>query len=192
MPRNINWPTREEWQAKGEYAARTQCYTWQRVSTDPAEWLTADELTEARSLAVAVVKATRTALTRAGRGNERPALNEHGRAAARDWADVNDLTYDWGRITSTASSVGAAPEQTARLAALSAAMVGRRDNAADEALETAIAREVAERATEEGWQKEVQRRARIDRGPMLTTITVHGDGTSTVGDPEPYREPGRR
>ena len=91
MPRTANWPSREEWAAKAEHYVRTQCYTWQRVSTEPSDWLTPAELAEARALAVAIVKATRTALTRAGRGNERSDLNAHGREAAQDWNDAMDL-----------------------------------------------------------------------------------------------------
>lgn len=189
MPRTINWPTREEWAAKAEHATRTQCYTWQRVSADPADWLTTDELDEARALAVAVVKATRTALTRAGRGNERSTLNAHGREAACDWAEVNDLSYAWGHIVSIAQSVQAVPEQTDRLAALGGQMVQRRDEAAKAAEEMAVADAIASRKTDAGWAKELERRARIERGPMVTTTTVHADGSTTTTGPVPYNPP---
>lgn len=189
MPRTIGWPSREEWVAKAEHYARTQCYTWQRVSTEPSDWLTPAELVEARALAVAVVKATRTALTRAGRGNERPDLNAHGREAAQDWSDVNTLVFCWGQIARIARSVEAAPEKVERLSALSAQMVDSRDKAAQEAEDKAVADTIASRNSDAGWAKELERRARVERGPQLTTITVYEDGSSTVSEPVPFRPP---
>jgi hypothetical protein len=189
MPRTIKWPTREEWAAKAEHATRTQCYTWQRVSADPAEWLTDEELAEARELTVAIVKATRTALTRAGKANLRPTLNAHGRDAARDWADVQQLSFDWGRIVTLARSVEAATDQVARLSALAALMAQRRDAAASAAEEEAVARAIATRNSDSGWAKELERRARIERGPMLTVHTIHEDGTGTTSAPVPYDPP---
>lgn len=191
MPRTANWPSREEWAAKAEHATRTQCFTWQRVSSDPDAWLTADELAEARSLAIAVVKVTRTALTKAGRANERGDLNAHGREAAESW-DVNDLNYCWKSINRIATSVDAAPEKTQRLAALSTQMIDSRDQAAQQAEDQAIAEVIARRNSDAGWAKELERRARFERGPQLTTITVHEDGSSTVSGPEPYIEPQHR
>lgn len=191
MTRTINWPTREEWAARAEHAERTSCYTWQRVSSEPSAWLSDTELTEARALAVKVVRATRTALTRAGRADERPTLNGYGRDAAIDWAEINDLTYNWGQIASIARSVEAAPEQVARLSELCTQMTQRRDDAAKAAEDAAIARTVAERNTDTGWAKELERRARIERGPMLTTITIEPDGSSTVSGPVPYNPPFR-
>jgi hypothetical protein len=188
MPRTVNWPSREEWVAKAEHATRTQCFTWQRVSSDPDAWLSADELTEARSLAVAVIKATRTALTKAGRAAERADLNAHGREAAESW-DVNELNYCWKSITRMASSVAAAPEQTWRLKALSTQMIEARDEAAQDAEDKAVAEAIARRNSDAGWAKELERRARFERGPQITTVTVHEDGSSTVSGPEPYIEP---
>lgn len=191
MSRTISWPSREEWVAKAEHYARTQCYTWQRVSTEPSDWLTPAELDEARALAVAIVKATRTALTRAGRGNERPDLNTHGREAAQDWNDVNTLVFCWGQIARIARSVEAASEKVERLAALSAQMVDSRDKAAQTAEDKAVAETIASRNSDAGWAKELERRARVERGPQITTITVHADGSSTVSEPKPYQEPTR-
>ncbi|MEV8474869.1 hypothetical protein [Streptomyces sp. NPDC051173] len=187
MPRTINWPAREEWQAKAEQYIRTQCYPWQRVSEDPATWLAADELAEVRALAVTVVKATRAALTRAGRGNERAGLNEHGRSVARDWADIGELSYGLSHIVCIARSVNAASEQVERLVCLAGVMVERRDQAAEADLKAAVEREVAERATDEGWAKELKRREGVECGPQITTITVHEDGTSTVSAPVPFQ-----
>jgi hypothetical protein len=192
MPRTANWPSREEWAAKAEHAARTQCFTRQRVSAEPHEWLTADELTEARSLAVDVVKATRTALTKAGRAAERSDLNAHGREAAEDWADVNALSFCWRQITRIANSVDATPEETERLAALAAQMIDKRDRAAQAAEDQAVAEAIARRNIDAGWAKELERRARFERGPQITTITVHEGGSTTVSGPEPYIEPHRR
>ncbi|MFC8447619.1 hypothetical protein [Kitasatospora sp. NPDC057223] len=59
------WPTREEWAAKAEYSVRTACLPNERVSNKPADWLTADELDEARTLIPAIVKAARAGLNRA-------------------------------------------------------------------------------------------------------------------------------
>ncbi|MFD4596742.1 hypothetical protein ACFWPQ_01790 [Streptomyces sp. NPDC058464] len=192
MPRTAIWPSREEWAAKAEHATRTQCYTWQRVSTEPSDWLTPAELDEARTLAVAIVKATRAALTRAGRGNERPDLNAHGREAAQDWNDVNTLVFCWGQIARIARSVEAAPEKVERLTVLSTQMVAGRDKAAQEAEEKAVADAIATRNSDAGWAKELERRARFERGPQITTITVYEDGSSTVSEPQPYIEPRRR
>lgn len=189
MPRTINWPTREEWAAKAENATRTQCHTWERVSTEPTAWLTEEELAEARALTVTIVKAARTGLTRAGHSDMRPIINAHGRNAAQDWADVQDLSFDWERIVSIASSVGAAHDQVVRLYELRGRMVRRRDEAAQAAEDKAVADAIAARNSDAGWVKELQRRARIERGPMLTTITIEADGSSTVSGPVPYNPP---
>jgi len=192
MPRTANWPSREEWAAKAEQYARTQCFSWERVSSEPSDWLTPAELDEARTLAAAIVKATRAALTRAGRGNERPDLNAHGREAAKDWTDVNGIAYSWKRIARIARSVEAAPEKVERLTALSTQMTDSRDKAAQAAEEKAVADTIASRNSDAGWAKELERRARFERGPQLTTITVYGDGSTETSGPEPYIEPRRR
>jgi hypothetical protein len=188
MPRTANWPSREEWVAKAEHATRTQCFTWQRVSSDPDAWLSSAELTEARSLAVVVVKAIRTALTKAGRAAERTDLNVHGREAAETW-DVSELNYCWKSITRMANSVAAVPEQAQRLADLSTQMVETRDEAAQAAEDKAVAEAIARRNSNAGWVKELERRARFERGPQLTTVTVFEDGSTETSGPEPYIEP---
>lgn len=191
MTRTANWPSREEWAAKAEHATRTQCHTWQRVSDEPSKWIAGDELAEAHGLAVAVVKATRTALSKAGRGAERADLNAHGREAAEDCADVNALSFCWKQIARIATSVDAAPEKTERLTALAAQMIGNRDQAAQAAEDKAVAEAIARRNSDAGWAKELERRARFERGPQLTTITVFEDGSTEVSGPEPYIEPRR-
>lgn len=57
-------------------------------------------------------------------------------------------------------------------------------------MQAAIAREVANRNSDEGWARELQRRERVRRGPTVTTIAVHADCTSTVGETRPFRMPG--
>lgn len=166
------WPTRSEWIAKAEQSVSTQCYLWQRVTADPAAWLTADELTEARALAVSVVKATRTALTKAGRANERYGLNSYGRDAAMQYADTNDLQLAWTRIIQVAESVQAAPQQTSRLVELASQMLTARDAAAEAALAEAIARTVVVRSSDEGWSKELERRASIEAGQHVTFYRI--------------------
>lgn len=59
------WPTREEWTAKAEYSVRTACLPNERVSSKPTDWLTANELDEARTLIPAIVKTARAGLNRA-------------------------------------------------------------------------------------------------------------------------------
>lgn len=59
-----------------------------------------------------------------------------------------------------------------RLAALEAKYLRLRKQAAQEALDAAIAAAVAERNSDEGWAKELRRRARIDDGPTINA-TVH-------------------
>lgn len=162
--------TAAEWIADAEHYVRTSCYATQRVSGRPDEWLTDTELAEARTLAPIVVRATRTALSKAGRGNERLGLNSYGRRAASEYADVDELGNAWGQILTYARSVDAAPEQAARLAHLGAEMAGRRDRAAAEALTAAIAREVERRNTDGAWERELERRASIAAGPLVTRI----------------------
>lgn len=62
------------------------------------------------------------------------------------------------------------PDQDAlaRLADLEAKYDRFRNQAADYALAEAIEREVAKRNSDEGWAKELERRARIDGGPLIT------------------------
>lgn len=189
MTRTINWPTREEWQAKAEHAARTSCFAHERVSDDPSDWLSGQELADGHSLAAKVVRATRIALGKAGRGNDRYALNDANRRTRTDYATFNDVAYGWAEIARTARSVDVLPEATEQLGALAEKMQSARDEAAQAAEEQAVAKAVAERATDEAWEKELKRRARVERGPQLTTITVHEDGSSTVSGPVPFRPP---
>ncbi|MEV8638959.1 hypothetical protein AB0395_45625 [Streptosporangium sp. NPDC051023] len=58
-------------------------------------------------------------------------------------------------------------EALARLAELEAKYGRLREQAAQDALDAAIARTVAERNSDEGWARELERRARIDGGPVV-------------------------
>lgn len=162
--------TAVDWIADAEHYVRTSCYATQRVSARPEEWLTETELAEARILAPIVVRATRTALSKAGRANERTSLNAYGRRAASEYADVDELGHAWGQILTYAHSVNAAPEQADRLNHLAGEMAARRDRAAAEALAAAIQREVERRNADGAWERELERRASIAAGPLVTRI----------------------
>lgn len=191
MPRTINWPTREEWAAKAEHAERTSCFAHQRVPADPDHWLAEADYVEARAVAAKLVRTTRTTLGKTGRTADRADLNDANRAAINDYADVNDVTFGWSTIVRYARSADVLPVETERLDALKEAMRTARDTAAQAAEDAAVAQAMAERNTDAGWAKELERRARVERGPMLTTITIEQDGSSTVSGPVPYILPPR-
>jgi hypothetical protein len=189
MTRTINWPTRQEWQDKAEQSARTSCFARERVSSEPTDWISVDEMAEGRALAAKLVRATRIALGKAGRAGDRPSLNQWNRDALDEYATVDDVASGWWQIARYARSVDVMPEETDRLKGLSESMRQKRDAAAGNAEEEAVAKAIAERATDAAWEKELKRRARVERGPQLTTITVHEDGSSTVSEPVPFRPP---
>ena len=68
--RSVMDMSRDEWAADAQHRVRTECHAHQRVSADPADWLTADELTEARALGATLAKATRRALNTAARDHD--------------------------------------------------------------------------------------------------------------------------
>ncbi|MDF3141507.1 MULTISPECIES: hypothetical protein [unclassified Streptomyces] len=196
---------RDEWAAEAEHYVRTQCHTQDRVSNDPADWLTRAELEEAGAIAGQLVKASRRALNAAARGyggRTLPTWLRHARfnvsGAVRELTeaererDMNGQAYAWHRLQryaeEHAGDVTAAGR--ARLAELVAKMRDARDAAAEDALRVDVAREVARRNSDEGWAQELKRRERVRRGPTITTITVHADGSSTVSEPRPFRMPG--
>lgn len=119
-------------------------------------------------MAVAIVKATRTALTRVGRANERTSLNSYGRHVARDYVQVDELHLNCMRIITVARSVQAASDSVDRLGNLIDDMIGAREAAAEQAVTEAVAREVAKRSSVEGWNQELERRAQIDGGQHIT------------------------
>ena len=175
------WPSREEWAAKAEHSVRTACYPAQRVSNQPAAWLTAEQLTEAAGLVDQIVKAGRREINRrlrsTGSETERAALLGHRsqlNAAAREarqyLPEVDELAHAWGRILQVSRALGVAAEETRHLDALCCVMWQSRNDAAWEALQAAIDRTVAERNSDAGWAKELKRRARVEAGP---TVTIH-------------------
>ncbi|WP_030277169.1 hypothetical protein [Streptomyces sp. NRRL B-24484] len=190
MPRAIAWPTREQWQADAERAERTSRRAADRVPSAPADWLPPAELAEARRLAAVVVRQARKALTAAGNAAHRPTLNEYGREAADADVTVSALTCAWRSILRIAEEQGelSTPE-TAQLHKVYEELTDSYYSGAQAAEDQAVRQAVEFRATEEAWQQELDRRARVERGPKVTTITVHADGTSTVSDPQPYRPP---
>lgn len=189
MTRAITWPTREEWQAEAEQSERTSCFPRQRVSSDPTDWISADEMDEGRKLAAKLVRATRIALGKADRVADRYDMNDWSRRAVDEDADVGDVASGWWQIARYARSVDVMPGAADRLTALSESMRQKRNSAADAAEEQAVAKAVVERATDEAWEKELKRRARVERGPQVAAITVHEDGSSTVSEPVPFRPP---
>ncbi|MFF0409114.1 hypothetical protein ACFYUY_01595 [Kitasatospora sp. NPDC004745] len=173
------WPAREEWAAKAEHYARSACYTDQRVSRFPLDWLTVDQLVEARRLVAEIVKATRTAINRAVRsaGDDtqrqvaldcRAQLNSANKTATALYQEVGMLAQAWAHIAGAARVMGAAGPATDRLDELATEMRTKRDAAARAALDDAVNREIARRNSDEGWAAELERRARIEAGPVIT------------------------
>jgi hypothetical protein len=176
------WPTREEWAAKAEHSVRTSCYTSQRVSDFPSEWLTFDQLMEARRLVASIVKATRPAINREARAARADADEERLRIVLGARAQLNDgnkyslalyreagrLAQAWTNIAGAARTAGTDGPEADRLNSLAVEMLANRDTAAKADLAAAIEREVAKRNSDEGWAAELERRARIDAGPVIT------------------------
>lgn len=196
------FPDRATWAAQAEHHVRTTCYPHQRVSPNPDTWLTPEELAEAHTAAAELVKATRralNALVRAAGGTAtrsvqdiRFSVSGASREATDPSADVDELRFAWERLIRYAREHGgpAAAATADRLTALTTRMRTARDTAGEEALQAAIAREVARRNSDEGWQQELDRRASIRRGPQVTTYTVRADGFTEATGPVPYRPRG--
>ncbi|MFF4283019.1 hypothetical protein ACFY0Z_30080 [Streptomyces kronopolitis] len=162
MPRTINWPTRAEWQEKAEQAEYTSCFPRERVSSSPSDWLTAAEIKEGRKLSAKVVRATRIALGKADRISDRDDMNDWNRRALDEDADVDAVASGWWHIARYARFADVLSESADRLTALADAMRQARDEAAEEATKKEVAEAVARRATDAAWDKELQRRARIE------------------------------
>jgi hypothetical protein len=173
------WPTREEWAAKAEQYVRTTCYTSQRVSRFPLDWLTSDQLIEARRLVAEIVKVTRREINRVVRTTEdgdeqqvalncRTQLNAANKTATALYKEADSLGQAWARICTSADVMGVASEQADQLAAIGTEMLQKRDDAAKAELDAAIEREKVKRASDEGWQQELERRASIEAGPTIT------------------------
>ncbi|EST18062.1 hypothetical protein [Streptomyces roseochromogenus] len=202
--RSVMDMSRDEWAAQAEQYARTQSHAQDRVSRDPADWLSPAELAEARALAAQLVKETRRALNAAARGHDKrtlPRWVRNGRLNVSDAVrelreaeqdtDMGGQAHAWFQLRRYAEEHAgdATVAARARLEELTDRMRTARDTAAQAALEDAIAREVARRNSDEGWEQELRRRERVRRGPTRTVITVHDDGTTTGGAPHPFRMP---
>lgn len=133
------------------------------------------------------------------------ALNEQQQ---RDWQKIQELrnarldigrrangqTYrlitwlrsplDYSVLSPVAAPFVPDQDELGRLADLEAKYASLRQSAADDALAAAIAREVAQRNSDEGWAKELERRARIDGGTHL--ITAGPSGTTTRDHPKEH------
>lgn len=80
------------------------------------------------------------------------------------------ITWELGRLYDNYPDITLPPDVVAavdRLRAIGLAVNARRTKEADRLVEEAVAAEVAKRATDEGWAKELGRRARIDDGPLV-------------------------
>jgi predicted transcriptional regulator len=95
-------------------------------------------------------------------------LNSSAKLVAGEYATTDNLLHGWSRVVVAAAKAGAGSADAGRLAELARKLRTGRDNAAEEALNASIAREVARRNSDDGWQEELERRARIDAGPVVT------------------------
>ena len=77
------------------------------------------------------------------------------------------------------------PDQEAlgRLADLEAKYASLRQQAADDALASAIARTIAERNSDEGWAQELERRARIAGNHVITPEPTDREATRAQDQP---------
>ncbi|MGP4008176.1 hypothetical protein [Streptomyces sp. 4N124] len=99
--------------------------------------------------------------------SDRLHLNGGLRRGTSDYATVDDINHSIGRVIDYALRYDAPASTVDRLAALVARLLQHRDGAAQTALDAAIREEVAKRNSDEGWAKELERRARIGRDPIL-------------------------
>ncbi|MFC5996916.1 hypothetical protein ACFQE5_22150 [Pseudonocardia hispaniensis] len=134
------WPTREQWAANAEKAVRHACYPHQRVPEDLHTWADQDDRD---LLARRAVEARR-------------ACNRIARTLAGDTTRVQLADID--------------REMTAiqMLVRLWDGVLAQRETATTQAVEDAVAREVARRQTDEAWERELRRRADIDKPWVIT------------------------
>lgn len=127
------WPSREEWIADAERSVRHSCYPSERVSERLDAWTDAAQREQLGHLA----RGARLAAGRAARAIEKP----HATLAdvSSELHRIEALLRVWRQVEARAAS------------------------AAEEALAVAIAQRIAYRQTDEAWQREVERRAEIDR-----------------------------
>lgn len=101
------------------------------------------------------------------------ALEELRRLTARAvragrWGTV---AWELGRVYDNYPAVTLPAEAAAavlRMRAIGEEISARRNAAANRMVDAAVAVEIERRATDEGWAKELERRARIDDGPLVT------------------------
>ncbi|MER6253648.1 hypothetical protein ABT224_20060 [Streptomyces sp. NPDC001584] len=197
------WPGREEWQERAEYAARTLCPPRDRLPAD-AVFSTATEDAEALALIRDAATRARPAVTAAiavlrGRLPDRPAagrgriawflnLDDAAEVVASELAQLESSRTRLARALRTGHQGEAleelrhiancpaveVPAEVAsalvRLAELAALATARCDQAAEEALQKAIAAEVARRRTDQAWGRELERRSRVEAGPVVVRI----------------------
>ncbi|MFJ2752708.1 hypothetical protein [Streptomyces sp. NPDC087297] len=197
------WPGREEWQARAEYAVRTWCPPRDRLPAD-AVFSTAAEEAEALTLvrdAAARARPAATAAIAVLRG-QLPGQPAAGRARIAWFLDLDDATeavaselaqlessrtrlaralrsghqgeaLEELRHIASCPTVEVPAEVTSclvRLSELAALAEARCNRAAEEALQKAIAAEVARRRTDEAWAHELERRDRVEAGPVVVRI----------------------
>ncbi|MGW5003206.1 hypothetical protein ACWEP8_36760 [Streptomyces hydrogenans] len=193
------WPSREEWQAKAEYAVRTGCTMYERLDRlqPDTDWRSLGEEIEEEELGTPAAAEMRTLLTaeiarlralfpeRPDRTRERgiwfcglegQAYNDacnlgalegmradvHRARREGNWAAV---TWQLGRLRNSYPEITLTESLLAahdRLTAISDSISGRRRQAAEAAEQAAADKEIARRATDEAWAKELERRDRID------------------------------
>jgi hypothetical protein len=108
------------------------------------------------------------------------ALEELRRLVARAVRDEHWHTVAWelGRVVDHCPAVALPAEVTAavlRMRAIGEEITARRAREANRLVDEAVAAEVARRESDEGWAKELERRARIER-PL---VTVHPIGAAS-------------
>ncbi|MFB7359637.1 hypothetical protein [Streptomyces gardneri] len=198
------WPSREEWQAKAEYAVRTGQTLYERLDRlqPDTNWWSLGEETELEELASTAAPEMRRLLTaeinrlrelmpeRPAPGRKRAAWFVALEGEAYDNAcnlgaleemrtDVQrarqkhawgGIVWHLGRIRSHYPAV-TLPEQllTAhdRMTELTASADERRKQAAIAAEQAAVDKEIARRATDKAWAKELERRATIDHPRII-------------------------
>ncbi|WP_435113358.1 hypothetical protein [Nocardiopsis synnemataformans] len=168
------WPERHEWEAAAEHYVRTMCDPRERVSRDVGRWLSYEETSDLHEQLYLVVKDTRCVLNRAARQAgpgpapvdvrvDRTLLSSGLRQTRRPYADVDDVLLGANSVMVVATRrLGKDNTELVRLTHQTQQLRTRRDTAAQAAVEEAVRREIARRATEEGWQTELSRRACID------------------------------
>lgn len=194
-----NWPSREEWQAKAEYAVRTACTKYERLDRAQPDtvWYSLAEDQEYETLAFGAAGTLRTLLTAEirelrrllpdrpktahQRGKWSAGLTEeayetainlgaleqiraelHRARTAKHWGTV---CWELGRLREHYSAIPLSESLLKahdRMLTLQGQAEKRREEAADAIEQSAIEREVARRATDEAWRKELERRERVE------------------------------